>query len=69
MHSKTVQFKCIKNAQKTELNVLWYSTGSPSGFLNQFCVSSCDDAIVVSTSKLSKLWDSLSELCSSLCER
>jgi hypothetical protein len=28
-----------------------------------------DDAIVVSASKLRKLWDSLSELCSSLCER
>jgi len=29
----------------------------------------CDDAIVVSASKLRKLWDSLSELRSSLCER
>jgi hypothetical protein len=29
----------------------------------------CDDAIVVSAGKLSKLWDSLSELCNSLCER
>jgi hypothetical protein len=29
----------------------------------------CDDAIVVSVGKLSKLWDSLSELRSSLCER
>jgi len=28
----------------------------------------CDDVIVVSVGKLSKLWDSLSELCSSLCE-
>jgi hypothetical protein len=28
-----------------------------------------DDAIVVSTGKLRKLWDSLSELRSSLCER
>jgi hypothetical protein len=28
-----------------------------------------DDAIVVSAGKLRKLWDSLSELCSSLCER
>jgi hypothetical protein len=28
-----------------------------------------DDAIVVSAGKLSKLWDSLSELRSSLCER
>ena len=28
-----------------------------------------DDAIVVSVGKLRKLWDSMSELCSSLCER
>jgi hypothetical protein len=28
-----------------------------------------DDAIVVSAGKLGKLWDSLSELRSSLCER
>jgi hypothetical protein len=28
-----------------------------------------DDAIVLSAGKLSKLWDSLSELRSSLCER
>jgi hypothetical protein len=28
-----------------------------------------DDTIVVSAGKLKKLWDSLSELCSSLCER
>jgi len=28
-----------------------------------------DDATVVSAGKLRKLWDSLSELCSSLCER
>jgi hypothetical protein len=38
-------------------------------FFCQFCVSSSDDAIVVSTGKLKKLWDSLSELRSSLCER
>jgi hypothetical protein len=29
----------------------------------------CDDTIVVSAGKLRKLWDSLSELRSSLCER
>jgi cobalamin biosynthesis protein CbiD len=29
----------------------------------------CDDAIVVSAGKLRKLWDSLSELHSSVCER
>ena len=28
-----------------------------------------DDTIVVAADKLRKLWDSLSELCSSLCER
>jgi len=118
---------------KTELNVLWHSTGFPSGlsvfFVNSVCLLLCvtvvdknkaviccllaasatllsekekrkrklwskkwnlkrnvscdarllnelletdvpsDDAIVVSAGKLRKLWDSLSELCSSLCER
>jgi hypothetical protein len=29
----------------------------------------CDDAIVVSADKLRKLWDSLSELRSSVCEK
>jgi len=29
----------------------------------------CDDAIVVSAGKMRKLWDSLSKLRSSLCER
>ena len=29
----------------------------------------CDDAILVSAGKLSKLWDSMNELCSSLYER
>jgi len=29
----------------------------------------CDDVIVVSAGKLRKLWDSVSELCSPLCER
>ena len=38
-------------------------------FSCQFCVSSCACAIVVSTGKLWKLWDFLSELRSSLCER
>jgi hypothetical protein len=35
----------------------------------RLCVSSCDDAILESAGKLRKLWDSLSELRSSLCER
>ena len=35
----------------------------------QFRVSSCACAIVVSAAKLRKLWDSLSELRSSVCER
>ena len=35
----------------------------------QFCVSSCACDIVVSAGKLRKLWDSLSEMRSSLCER
>jgi hypothetical protein len=27
-----VLFTCVKTARKTELNVLWHSTGFPSGF-------------------------------------
>jgi hypothetical protein len=55
--------------EKTELNVLWHSTGFPSGllmfFFGQFCVSSCACDWWIKT----KLWDSLSELRSSVCER
>jgi hypothetical protein len=127
-----VQFNCVKKtAGKTELNVLWHSTGFPpvfSVFLSVLCLlprvtvvdknkavvccwlvtsakisekkkrkrkmwskkwylkrnMSCDahllnellemdvprdDVIVVSAGKLRKLWDSLSELRSSLYER
>jgi hypothetical protein len=39
-------------------------------FLCQFLSVSGDEAIVVSAAgKLRKLWDSLSELCSSMCQR
>jgi len=38
-------------------------------FFGQFCLSSCACDIVVSAGKLRKLWDSLSELRISLCER
>jgi hypothetical protein len=41
---KTVQFNCVKNVQKTELNVLWHSTGFPSSlsvFLSALCVFLC----------------------------
>jgi hypothetical protein len=38
-------------------------------FSCQFCVCSCDDTIVVSAGKMRELWDSLSELRSSLSER
>jgi hypothetical protein len=38
-------------------------------FVGQFCWMPWDDAIVVSAGKLRKLWDSLSELHSSLFER
>jgi hypothetical protein len=38
-------------------------------FFCQFCVSFCACAIVVSAGKLRKLWDSLSELRSSLHKR
>jgi hypothetical protein len=38
-------------------------------FFSQFRVSSCACAIVVSAGKVRKLWDSLNELRSSLCER
>ena len=34
-----MQFNCVKTARKTELNVLWHSTGFPSG-LSVFFVSS-----------------------------
>jgi hypothetical protein len=129
-----VQFNCVKNARKTELNVLWHSTGFPSGLsvfffwsvlgvflcvwlrwtktwlsfavcwpatsaiilsekkkrhrkmcskkwylersmsyhlLNELLETDMpwDDAIAVSAGKLRKLWDSLSDLRSSLCER
>jgi hypothetical protein len=37
--------------------------------VSQFCVSSCAYDIVVSAGKLRKLWDSLRELRSFLCER
>jgi hypothetical protein len=37
-----VQFNCVKRtARKTELNVLWHSTGFPSGlsvFFSVFCI-------------------------------
>ena len=38
-------------------------------FFCQLCVSSCVCAYVVSAGKLRRLWDSLSEMRSSLCER
>jgi len=38
-HAQTAQFNCVKNARKTELNVLWHSTVFPSG-LSVFFVSS-----------------------------
>jgi hypothetical protein len=38
-------------------------------FFCQFCVSSCACDIVLLAGKLRKLWDSLSDLRSSLCER
>jgi hypothetical protein len=50
---------------------IWHSTDFPSGFSVFMSVplSAFDDAIVVSVGKLRKLWDSLSELRSSLFER
>jgi hypothetical protein len=37
-----VQFNCIKKtARKTELNVLWHSTGFPSGLSDFFVSSVC----------------------------
>jgi hypothetical protein len=38
-------------------------------FFCQFCVSSCACHIVVSAGKQRKLWNSLSELLNSVCER
>jgi hypothetical protein len=37
-------------------------------FFGQFCVSSCACVIVVTAGKLRKVWDSLSEMLSSLCK-
>jgi lipid-A-disaccharide synthase-like uncharacterized protein len=68
----TVQFNCVKKtARKTEPNVLWHSTGFSSGLsvFYQFLSVPWDDVMLVSEGKLRKLWDSLSELRSSLCER
>ena len=124
-----MHFNCVKNCRKTELKILWHSTGFNIGFVSSVCLLvrvtmvdknkavvycllatsaimlsekkkrkrkmwskkwylkrniSCDvhllnelletdvpwdDAIVVSAGKLRKLWDSLSELHSSLCKR
>jgi hypothetical protein len=37
-----VQFNCVKKtARKTEMNVLWYSTGFPSGLSVFFVSSAC----------------------------
>jgi hypothetical protein len=52
----------------------WYlkmTISSNASLLNELLETdvSCDDAIVVSAGKPRKLWDSLSELRSSLCER
>jgi hypothetical protein len=52
----------------------WYwkrNISSNASLLNELLEMDvpCDDAIVVSAGKLRKLWDSLSELRSSLCER
>ena len=48
---------------------MFSGTGQVSHQVCQFCVSSCACDIVVSAGKLRKMWDSLSELRSSLCER
>jgi hypothetical protein len=52
----------------------WYwkrNTSCDADLLNELLetVVPCDDAIVVSSGKLRKLWDSPSELGSSVCER
>jgi hypothetical protein len=63
--SSTVHFSSVKKtARKTGLNVFWHSTGFPLGLSVPW-----DDAIVVSAGKPRKLWDYLSELRSSVCER
>ena len=36
-----MQFNCIKAGRKTELNVLWHSTGFPSSFSVFFVSSVC----------------------------
>jgi hypothetical protein len=44
-------------------------TAQVSNLICQFYWVPCDDVIVVPAGKLRKLWDSLSELRSSVCER
>jgi hypothetical protein len=66
-----VQFNCVKKTvRKTERNVLWHSTG----FLSGLSVSVSSVCLLVRVSSrclqvLRKLWDSPSELRSSVCER
>jgi len=47
-----VQFNCVKTARKGDLNVLWHSTGFPSGF-SVFLVSSVCLVCVTVVDKLS----------------
>ena len=60
-----IHFKIILPSAPT------YNISCGARLLNELLETSVpwDDAIVVSAGKLRKLWDSLSELCNSLCER
>jgi hypothetical protein len=76
-----VQFNCVKKtARKTELNVLQHRRGFPSGLSVLFLSFVCLLVRVIMVDKnkavvccllatLRKLWDSLTELRSSLSER
>jgi hypothetical protein len=48
---------------------MFSGTAQVSHQICQFCVSSCVCDIMVSVGKVRKLWDSMSELRSSQCER
>jgi len=56
-----VLLNCVQSKRETELNVLWQIC-----WMNRW---PWDDSILVLAGKLRNLWDSLSELRSSLCER
>ena len=69
-----MQFNCVKKRHEKLIWMFSRTVQVSNQVCRLFCTSkfcwvSLDDAIVVSTGKLMKLWDSPRELRSSLCER